>query len=150
MAVEFRTLLSAGLDVQTLPAIERVDRLADYVREVLVRVLRLDAALVPPRDGRLMDLGIDSLMAVEFRTLLSAGLDVQTLPATLIFDHPTIDAIAAFIDRTAFGDSSDAAPTPAVTSTTGTTPAATLSVDTIEAMSDDDVEALLNQRLERM
>jgi hypothetical protein len=50
-----------------------------------------------------MDIGIDSLMAVELAGLLSSQLGLKrTLRSTLIFDHPTIQTIAEFIERSEF------------------------------------------------
>jgi acyl carrier protein len=47
-------------------------------------------------DEPLMAAGVDSLSATELRNSLSTALGVH-LPATLVFDHPTIGAMAAFV-----------------------------------------------------
>jgi acyl transferase domain-containing protein len=120
---------------------EAHELLVEFVRARLAGVLRLDADALGT-DQRLMDLGVDSLMAVEFRNLLVAGLHLdRKLPATLIFDYPTIDAIASFIGRDVLelGGNRDAA-VAAETVAAGNTAA-------IESMDDDEVEALLNKTL---
>lgn len=47
-------------------------------------------------DEPLMSAGLDSLGAVELRHTLEGQLGLQ-LPPTLLFDYPTVDAIAAYI-----------------------------------------------------
>jgi len=49
-------------------------------------------------DGRLplKEAGLDSLMAVELRNLLTRSVG-RSLPATLLFDHPTLDALTAYV-----------------------------------------------------
>ncbi|MFR9770689.1 SDR family NAD(P)-dependent oxidoreductase [Nocardia sp. SC052] len=46
----------------------------------------------------LRELGLDSMMAVELRNALSADLGMR-LPATLLFDHPTVAAVSEEIAR---------------------------------------------------
>jgi acyl carrier protein len=127
---------------------DRRDALASFVRDRVMRVLRLTASQAPDREQRLMDLGIDSLMAVEFRNMLATDLRVDgKLPATLIFDYPTIDAIADYLlERTlGLGSSSAAAAEPEAPSAEIERAAAEL-----ETMDDEEVEALLNKRLETL
>jgi hypothetical protein len=77
-------------------------------------------------------------MAVELRNLLKADLALDTtLPATLVFDHPTVDAIARFLERLVFGETP---PPPAPAPAAG-------ALDRIEQLSDDEVDRLLSERL---
>ncbi len=119
---------------------ERLDILRDLVRQQVITVLRYDGAQPPGRGDRLMDLGFDSLMAVQLRNRLGAALGLTApLPATLMFDHPTIDAIAAFLLSRFEGATAEAVP--------ATTPQAPLAAGEVAAMSDAEIEALLLDRL---
>ncbi|MEO8152057.1 MAG: beta-ketoacyl synthase N-terminal-like domain-containing protein [Rhizobacter sp.] len=126
-------------------ASERIDLLRDFVRERVVRVLRLDANDPPGRHDRLMDLGFDSLMAVQLRNQLGTGLGLdKPLQATLMFDYPTIDALAThLLGRLA-------PPIQGATPVSGADSAHTapmLGEAAVAAMSDADIEALLLERL---
>ncbi len=61
-----------------------------------MRVLGLAGDCQLTRASRLGELGLDSLMAVELRNALGAALGLA-LPATLLFDYPTIETLADFI-----------------------------------------------------
>jgi SAM-dependent methyltransferase/aryl carrier-like protein len=79
---------------------DRRELLTDYVRTHIARILRLSAEHPLGVQDRLMDFGLDSLMAVELRSRLGKGLGLEKpLPATLIFDYPTIDAIVGHISQ---------------------------------------------------
>lgn len=88
-----------------LPGPERVRRLLDHVRMAAATVLgheRRDA--VAPARG-FLELGFDSLTALELRNRITASTGVR-LPPTLIFDHPTAQAVADHLDGELFGGES--------------------------------------------
>jgi malonyl CoA-acyl carrier protein transacylase/SAM-dependent methyltransferase/acyl carrier protein len=124
---------------QSLPG-ERLSVLQEMVCEQVMRVLGAGAASRPARHDRLMDLGMDSLMAVQLRNALSTALVLESpLPSTLMFDYPTINAIANYLlelltPNEQREQSSQSAPVqgPAIRSAA-----------TIAAMSDEEIAKLL-------
>lgn len=81
-----------------------------FVRGEVARVLRLSAPRVPT-DRALKLLGMDSLMGLELRNRLEAGLGL-TLSATTIWNYPTVDLLTSFL-VTELGLGSPATPGPA-------------------------------------
>jgi acyl carrier protein len=73
----------------------RLDVLAGAVDEIVARILGL-GGLVLDRERPLTELGLDSLMAVEVRNALGAAIG-RTLPTSLVFDHPTAEALCVFL-----------------------------------------------------
>jgi acyl transferase domain-containing protein/NADPH:quinone reductase-like Zn-dependent oxidoreductase/SAM-dependent methyltransferase/acyl carrier protein len=84
--------------LQDAPAAKRLRLLSDFVRSQAVKVLGLDASRPIDDNQPLNDFGLDSLMAVELRSLLTAELGLaRSLPATLVFDYPTIAALTTYL-----------------------------------------------------
>jgi pimaricinolide synthase PimS1 len=69
----------------------------DLVRSEVASVFRMPGHAIGD-DVPLKELGLDSLMALELRDRLAARASVS-LPATLAFDHPSVAALAAQLDR---------------------------------------------------
>jgi acyl carrier protein len=117
---------------------QRGSLLQQHVRDRALSVLGLEPAFpLDPRQG-LRDVGLDSLLAIELRNALQS--DVQaSLPATLAFDYPTVEALAAFLAE---------GPLAGVMGTAGNavaadrTDAAAAGAE-VASLSDDEAEALL-------
>ncbi|MFE4578635.1 type I polyketide synthase, partial [Streptomyces chartreusis] len=94
-----RRAVAAGGLLQRLTGLDEVER-----REVLLDLVRGQVALVLGHDSpaglddsrSFRDLGFDSLLAVELRNGLQSVTGLR-LPATLVFDYPTVSALAGFL-----------------------------------------------------
>lgn len=121
---------------------ERELLLIEYVRKAVMRVTRSDPSNPPDRRQRLMDFGVDSLMAVDLRNRLTKGLGFsQPLPATLIFDYPTIEVLAKYLEGRLVKTESASAQLSAADD-----PMLARQKE-IESLSDEDAEALLLGKL---
>ncbi|MEV5989696.1 SDR family NAD(P)-dependent oxidoreductase, partial [Streptomyces sp. NPDC052051] len=95
--------------LSALPVEERRAAVLDLVRSRAASVLgHRDASAVDPEQG-LLDLGFDSLMAVEFRNQLGALTGLR-LPTTLVFDHPSAAAVAERLTALLAPETEDAPP----------------------------------------
>jgi len=129
------------------PPSKRRNLLLGYLREAAIAVLGLDAsAPIAPRQP-LSELGLDSLMAVELRNSLSKTLGCP-LPATLLFDYPTLETLADFLMTAVPGLAAAPAPPaePLAAPPNGARDAAIVALD---ELSDDEAEALLLAELSR-
>jgi polyketide synthase 12/myxalamid-type polyketide synthase MxaB len=123
----------------TAPESGRVGILREHVQTLAARILGFDAGRRMDGQQPLGELGLDSLMAVEFRNALS-GATRQTLPSVLLFSYPTIDDLTAFLADRLFGGA------PALPAEALRTGGSQLVWDSIEELSDEEVDRLLEQR----
>ncbi|MGW0964505.1 type I polyketide synthase, partial [Streptomyces gelaticus] len=84
-----------------LTAAERARQLRELVRTGVAEVLSYQKAEVDT-DKSFLELGFDSLTAVELRTQLNGATGLR-LPATLVFDYPTPSALAEHLAEALFG-----------------------------------------------
>jgi acyl carrier protein len=82
-----------------LPAGQRRAALVGHLTERALHALGLDEATSIELRRPLKEFGLDSLMAVELRNSLARS-GGQSLPATLLFDYPTLDSLATYLVRT--------------------------------------------------
>ncbi|MEO5342615.1 MAG: type I polyketide synthase [Gammaproteobacteria bacterium SHHR-1] len=75
---------------------QRPSLIQQFVRKAAVRVMGYEDMETVQLDARLIDIGFDSLMAVDIRNQLGKSFGLN-LPVSLLFDHPTIEDISAFI-----------------------------------------------------
>jgi acyl carrier protein len=140
----------------TAPALDLVDRLAraapskrwgllhDCVRREAVTVLGLPASGGIDVDRPLQELGLDSLMAVELRNALGSAVG-RPLPATLLFDHPTLRRLVDYL-----GSSVLSLDLNARTDAAADASASAAAEAELERLSDDEMAALLARRLDRL
>ena len=79
-----------------MPDDERRTALAEMVSAAVREVLRHPPNHPVEPDRGFFEMGMDSLLSIELRTRLQRRLGME-LPATLTFNHPTVEAVARFV-----------------------------------------------------
>ncbi|WP_328722905.1 type I polyketide synthase [Streptomyces sp. NBC_00247] len=94
---------------QRLTGLDAADQqllLLDFVREQVGVVLAHPSPRAIDVQRGLLDLGFDSLTAVELRNRLNSATGLR-LPSTLVFDHPTTQAVATYLRGELVGEAAD-------------------------------------------
>ena len=124
---------------RSAPSGERRSLLLAHLAERARHVLGVEATFVLDERVPLKDVGLDSLMAVELRNVLTRSMGTS-LPATLLFDYPSLGAMASFLT----GLLHPAPDAPAA----GSADPSPESVAAVAALTDDEAEALLLAELD--
>ncbi|MGF1539547.1 MAG: SDR family NAD(P)-dependent oxidoreductase [Pleurocapsa sp.] len=82
--------------LQTSLPNQRQELLINYLQEELRQILNLDRSEVISRQTRFFTIGIDSLMAVEFKTRLESKLN-HALSSTIAFDYPNLEVLSGYL-----------------------------------------------------
>jgi acyl transferase domain-containing protein/NADPH:quinone reductase-like Zn-dependent oxidoreductase/NAD(P)-dependent dehydrogenase (short-subunit alcohol dehydrogenase family)/acyl carrier protein len=136
-----QTAPSFGDHLAAVAPNQRRALVVDQIRRHAARVLGLENLELLPNNRPLNELGLDSLMAVELRNGLGNALE-RNLPATLLFDYPTVEALAGYLSRSVLG--LEEAPTGPgrFSSASGGSDL----LDQIENLDEDEIDRLLKER----
>jgi len=140
-------------ELEATPPAQRSALIQRFVRRTAADVLGLGADDGIGSHRPLQELGLDSLMAVELRNKLGQAVG-RVLPATLLFEHPTVAALAEFLSAEVLAEP---APTPSsVGSESGRDrlaeggEAGTGGGADLDDLSEDALAAMLLEKLERL
>jgi acyl transferase domain-containing protein/acyl carrier protein len=119
---------------------ERRALLLELIRTEVIKGLGLQADKQLPMNEPLSALGVDSLLAVELRNALSSALGLsRRLPATLLFDYPSISALTDYLLANVVAVGGERSAPQAVTLTADEA--------SIASMTDEEAEAMLIKEL---
>ena len=125
-------------EILALPAANRNAAVQRHVHGLAQRVLGFEPTRRIDVRQPLSEMGLDSLMAVEFRNALAKAF-ACSLPATLLFSYPSIEAVTTVISGM-IEPVADAAPSPAIAADVSAV------VGAIADMSDEDVDRLFAEK----
>jgi len=83
-------------DLQNAHENERYSLLSNYITKQIAFVLGLQSTNKITKRLRLTDAGLDSLMAVELQNKIARDLETS-LPVSLLFDYPTVEALVNYL-----------------------------------------------------
>ncbi|MEO1132913.1 MAG: beta-ketoacyl reductase, partial [Cyanobacteria bacterium J06639_1] len=135
-------------EMSAAPASERHDLLVAHLQAEAALVLRLPESQAPDPQLGFFEMGMDSLMAVEFKNRLETGLE-RSLPATLTFEAPSIDALATYLAESVMGWETDALSHELAVERVAVEQRSAR-VEEVEELSEEDVEASIEAQLNRL
>ena len=135
--------------IRTAGQAQRAPMLLQLVRNELAAVLGYGNGDGIPADRGFFELGLDSLMSVELKRRLEAAT-LHTLPSTLTFNYPNLLALSGFLEETLFAAAATSNADHTAPVSRSSSPAATTAASNTDTLSDDELEAELLARLEKL
>ncbi|QLE49244.1 type I polyketide synthase [Nostoc sp. C057] len=127
--------------LQATPVNEWKSLLVAHISDELTSILGLiPSQTLDPLQG-FATMGMDSLTSVEFRNRLQKSLG-KSLPSTLTFNYPNIDALASY-----FVNTLDNQNMPPETKPTLVNPSQSMTVTQIKQLSEEQVESMIDEEL---
>lgn len=120
------------------PGTPRRALLREHICQQVARILEFDNSFVLDPHQPLAEVGLDSLMAIELRNMLSTSIDRQ-LPPTLLFEYPTIDSVYSYLATLVFDDEAK----PAIETAAEVDPELEGILEELESLPDNTVEMML-------
>ncbi|MBP0038866.1 MAG: type I polyketide synthase [Roseofilum sp. SID1] len=84
--------------LETASPEERQEILIEHIRGQVVQVLGLSSSQLPEMNLGFMEIGMDSLMAVELKNRLQNQLETH-LPETIAMEYPTIAKLSLYVEE---------------------------------------------------
>jgi len=124
---------------------DRRSILLTHIRQQVLEILGLDPSYPFKSQQRLFEAGFNSIAAVQLINQLQSSLG-HPLPATLVFDYPTIEALSDYLAGEVLV--MDALDTSFPEPQDGKNREKNEILATLEKLTEDDAELLLNKKLE--
>ncbi|MFB1483782.1 SDR family NAD(P)-dependent oxidoreductase [Corallococcus sp. RDP092CA] len=131
--------------IQAAAAHERRGLLMQHVQAQVAKVLGWSASEQLPSEQGFFQLGMDSLTSVELRNRLQSSL-ACTLAATLVFDHPTVEALTGHLAERVLAMKEPSSPAPRPSQEPHEAPPQLA----LETLSQDELAELLASKLASM
>ena len=124
----------------------RRQEVQDFVRMCAAQVMHLDPASQPGSRERFTELGMDSLMALQFQSLLADGFGLrEQIPTTIALHTGTVEALTDQILQLTEDLSTERGSSTNFTAGSGALTSSVLKVDDLERISDEEVAVLLDK-----
>jgi acyl carrier protein len=128
------------------PPKERLELLLAHIQSEAANILGLGSSQAPSSQLGFFEMGMDSLLVVEFRNRLTNNLR-YSISSNLIFNYPTIEALAGYLARELF---SLEIPSQSITTPQIENQNLAIIAAKLEEISEEEMEALVLQKLQTL